>query len=89
MKCPYMSKNTAEDSGGFCRYRNGNGDPEVAVRVDGVGAVTEKASAVELRGNPGHGDQRERRGDDVDLQIAQPRQIVQMGIAEKVDRPGQ
>ena len=43
-----------------------NGDPEAAVRRDGVGAVTERALTVELFGDPGHGDQNERGGDNVD-----------------------
>ena len=43
-------------------------------------------SAVELFGDPGHGDQRDGGGDDVELQVAQLGQILQMGIAHKVDR---
>ena len=53
---------------------------------DGVGTVTERALSVELFGDPGHGDQRDGGGDDVELQVAQPGQILQMGIAHKVDR---
>jgi len=56
------------------------------VRRDGVGTATERALTVELFGDPGHGDQRECGGDDVELQVAQPGQILQMGIAHKVDR---
>ena len=62
-----------------------NGDPEAAARRDGVGAVR-REHTVELFGDPGHGDQRECGGDDVELQVAQPGQILQMGIADKVDR---
>jgi hypothetical protein len=43
-------------------------------------------SAVELFGDPWHGDQCDGGGDDVELQVAQPGQILQMGIAHKVDR---
>ena len=67
-------------------YRNKNGDPMAAVRRDGVGAVTEGTSSVELRGDPGHRNQRQGRGDDMDVQVARPRQILQVGIADKVDR---
>jgi len=56
------------------------------VRRDGVGTVTEGALPVELFDDPGHGDQSNGGGDDVDLQVAQPGQILQMGIAHKVDR---
>ena len=43
-------------------------------------------STVELFGDPGHGDQRSGGGDDVELQVAQPGRILQMGISRKVDR---
>jgi hypothetical protein len=56
------------------------------VQRDGVGAVTERTSAVELRGDPGHGDQSECGGDKVELQVTQPGQIMQMWITHKVDR---
>jgi len=70
----------------FLQIDDKYGDPEAAVRRDGYGAVTERASTVELFGDPGHGDQRDGGGDDVELQVAQPGQILQMGIAHKVDR---
>jgi len=56
------------------------------VRRDDVGAVTERGSAVELFGDPGHGDQRNGGGDYVELQVAQPGQILQIGIAQEVNR---
>ena len=55
------------------------------MREDGVGAVTERGSAVELFSNPGHGDQRNGGSDDIELQDAQPGQILQMGITHKVN----
>jgi len=56
------------------------------VRRDGIGTVTERALTVQLFGDPGHGDQCDGSGDDVELQVARPGQILQMGIARKVDR---
>ena len=63
-----------------------NGDPEAAVRRDGVGTATERALTVELFGDPGHGDQRDGGGDEIELQVTQPRQVLQIGIAQEVDR---
>ena len=56
------------------------------MRRDGVRTVTVRALTVELFGDPGHGDQRNGGGDDLELQVAQPGQILQMGISHKVDR---
>jgi len=56
------------------------------VRRDGGGTVTERALAVQLFSDPWHGDQCDGGGDDVELQVAQPGQILQMGIARKIDR---
>jgi hypothetical protein len=42
-------------------------------------------SAVELFGDPWHGDQCDGGGDDVELQVAQPGQILQIGIAQEVN----
>jgi len=50
----------------------------------GVGTVTERTSAVELFRDPGHGDQCDGGGDDIELHVAQPRQVLQMGIAHKI-----
>jgi hypothetical protein len=69
----------------FLQIDDNNGDPEVAVRRDGVEAVTERGSAVELRGDPGHGDQSDGGGDDVELHVAQPCQILQVGITQEVN----
>ena len=41
-------------------------------------------SAVDLLGDPGHGDRRDG-GDEIELHVAQPGQIVQLGIAQEVD----
>jgi hypothetical protein len=57
------------------------------VRRDGVGTVTERALIVELFGDPGHGDQRDGGGDEIEFQVAQPGQILQVGIAHKVGYP--
>jgi hypothetical protein len=56
------------------------------VRRDGVGTVTERALTVELFGDPGHGNQRDGGGDDIELHVAQPREILQIGITQEVDR---
>ena len=61
---------------------NKNGEPEAAVE----GRCRGRTSTVELFGDPGYGDQRDGGGDDVELQVAQPCQILQMGIAYKVNR---
>jgi hypothetical protein len=71
---------------GFLQIDDKYGDLMAAVRRDGVGAVTERALTVELFSDPGHGNQCDGGGDDVELQVAQPGQILQMGIAHKVDR---
>jgi hypothetical protein len=70
----------------FILYRNKkNGDPEAAVRRDGVGAVTVRGSAVELFSDPGHGDQCDCSCDEIELQVAQPGQILQIGITQEVN----
>ena len=51
-----------------------------------VGAVTVRDSAIELGSNPGHADQRNGGGDDIELHIAQPREVLQTGITQKVNR---
>jgi len=51
-----------------------------------VGAVTVRGSAIELRSDPGHADQRDGRGDNIELHIAQPREVLQTGITQKVNR---
>jgi hypothetical protein len=43
-------------------------------------------STVELRGDPGNGDQRDGGDDDIELHVAQPREILQIGIAQEVNR---
>jgi hypothetical protein len=69
----------------FLQIDDKNGDPETTVRRDSVGAVTVRGSAVELLSDPGHGDQSDGGGDDVELHVAQPRQVLQVGIAQKVN----
>jgi len=56
------------------------------MRRDGVETATQKWSTVELFSDPGHGDQRNGGGDYVELQVAQPGQILQIGIAQEVNR---
>jgi hypothetical protein len=65
--------------GRFLRIENA--DP-----TDGVGAATERGSSVELFCDPWHGNQCDVCGDDVELHLAQPGQILQIGIAHKLDR---
>jgi hypothetical protein len=60
-------------------------NPEAAVPRDSVETVTDRGSTVELFSDPGHGDQRNGGGDYVELQVAQPGQILQIGIAQEVD----
>jgi len=65
------------------------GGPEAAdreVHGYGVGAVRVRKSTIELRGDPGHGNQRNGSGNDIDLQITQPCEILQIGVTYKVNR---
>jgi hypothetical protein len=59
------------------------GDPEAAVGRDGVGTVTERASTVELFGDPGHGNQRDGGGDDVELQVPSHERYCRSGSPRK------
>jgi hypothetical protein len=45
-----------------------------------------RGAAVELGGDPRHGDERERGGDGVELQFPEPGGLVQVGVAQEVDR---
>ena len=50
----------------------------------GVGAVNVRGSTVELRGDPRHGNQCDGGSDEINLQFAQPCEILQIRTVRAV-----